>query len=232
MKRQRGRGRKPGNQNNRSFESNGPDVKVRGNAAHIHEKYLQLARDASSSGDRILAENYHQHAEHYFRIVQANQPKRDDDGQGGRSDNRNQDNRGQDGRDGGRGNDGRQQNNPGQNQNPQPQGNDGSNEDEGRSRRGRGRRPRRDDNPDQGGRNESAKDRDPLEVVNLDGDEGGQGDAKQNDAKPADAPDHSETPKRRSRSPRKPKVDADAQAALDTAGDGAGTGGSKQDDAA
>ena len=53
----------------RNFESNGPDVKVRGNAAHIAEKYLQLARDAQSSGDSVMAENYLQHAEHYFRIV-------------------------------------------------------------------------------------------------------------------------------------------------------------------
>src|SRR5690606_14674556 len=50
-----------------------PDVKVRGNAAHIAEKYLQLARDAQSSGDPVLAENYLQHAEHYFRIVAAAQ---------------------------------------------------------------------------------------------------------------------------------------------------------------
>lgn len=71
MKRQRGRGRgKPGgNQGNRSFESNGPDVKIRGNAATIHEKYMQLARDASSSGDRVMAENYYQHADHFFRVV-------------------------------------------------------------------------------------------------------------------------------------------------------------------
>ena len=71
MKRQRGRGRgKPsGNQGSRSFESNGPDVKIRGNAATIHEKYMQLARDASSSGDRVMAENYYQYADHYFRVV-------------------------------------------------------------------------------------------------------------------------------------------------------------------
>ena len=89
MKRQRGRGRKPSNnQGNRNFESNGPDVKIRGNAAHIYEKYLQLARDASSSGDRVMAENYYQHAEHYFRILQLSQPRReerdsDDDGDDG-----------------------------------------------------------------------------------------------------------------------------------------------------
>ncbi len=77
MKRQRGRGRKPGNPANRSYESNGPEVKIRGNATQIYDKYLQLARDASSSGDRVRAENLYQHAEHYYRIVQANQPKRD-----------------------------------------------------------------------------------------------------------------------------------------------------------
>lgn len=75
--RQRGRnnngGRKHVNPLSRNFESNGPDVKVRGNAAHIAEKYLQLARDAQSSGDPVLAENYLQHAEHYFRIVAAAQ---------------------------------------------------------------------------------------------------------------------------------------------------------------
>lgn len=68
-------GRKHINPLSRSFESNGPDVKVRGNAAHIAEKYLQLARDAQSSGDGVMAENYLQHAEHYFRIVAAAQPQ-------------------------------------------------------------------------------------------------------------------------------------------------------------
>lgn len=62
-------GRKHGNPLSRNYESNGPDVKVRGNAAHVAEKYLQLARDAQSSGDSVMAENYLQHAEHYFRII-------------------------------------------------------------------------------------------------------------------------------------------------------------------
>jgi len=57
----------------RTYESNGPDVKIRGTALHIAEKYLQLARDAQSSGDRVGGENYLQHAEHYFRIVAAAQ---------------------------------------------------------------------------------------------------------------------------------------------------------------
>lgn len=76
MKRQRGRGRKSGgNPGNRPHESNGPEVKIRGTAAQIHEKYLQYARDAQSSGDRVRYENLMQHAEHYFRILAATMPK-------------------------------------------------------------------------------------------------------------------------------------------------------------
>lgn len=82
MKRQRGRNRgggggKPQQNANRAFESNGPDgVKVRGQAQAIFERYQQLARDAASAGDRVLAENYLQHAEHYFRTLRAMQPQR------------------------------------------------------------------------------------------------------------------------------------------------------------
>jgi len=76
-KRQRGRGRKSSNPSNRSYESNGPEVKIRGNAPQIFDKYVQLARDASLAGDRVRAENLYQHAEHYFRLIQANQPRRD-----------------------------------------------------------------------------------------------------------------------------------------------------------
>lgn len=80
MKRQRSRNRKPsGNQNNpnRAYESNGPEgTKVRGNAQTIYEKYQQLARDANASGDRVLAENHLQHAEHYFRLIRQMQPTR------------------------------------------------------------------------------------------------------------------------------------------------------------
>ncbi len=74
--RQRGRGgrRQGGNPLNRVYESNGPDVKVRGTAQHVADKYQQLARDAQSAGQLVTAENYYQHAEHYLRIVAANQP--------------------------------------------------------------------------------------------------------------------------------------------------------------
>ena len=75
-KRLRGRnnnGRKGPNPLTRSFESNGPDVKIRGTAQHVAEKYLQLARDAQTSGDIVMAENLLQHAEHYFRLIAAAQ---------------------------------------------------------------------------------------------------------------------------------------------------------------
>lgn len=75
QKRMRGRGghRKSQNPLTRVYESNGPDVKIRGTASHIAEKYIQLARDSQSSGDPVGAENYYQHAEHYFRLIAAAQ---------------------------------------------------------------------------------------------------------------------------------------------------------------
>jgi hypothetical protein len=72
-KRMRGRNRKSQNPLSRVFESNGPDVKIRGSASHVAEKYVQLARDAQASGDPVAAENYYQHAEHYFRMIAAAQ---------------------------------------------------------------------------------------------------------------------------------------------------------------
>lgn len=56
---------------NHVFDSHGPDVRVRGTAQQLFEKYLQLGRDATGSGDRVAAEAYFQHAEHYFRILNA-----------------------------------------------------------------------------------------------------------------------------------------------------------------
>jgi hypothetical protein len=75
MKRQRGRnnGRKPHMpQRSQTFDSSGPDVRIRGNAYQVLEKYLAMARDASAAGDRIAAENFYQHAEHYYRVISAN----------------------------------------------------------------------------------------------------------------------------------------------------------------
>ena len=89
----RGRGRNNNNNNNgnnnnhnrkgsnpltRTYDSSGPDVKIRGTAQHIAEKYAALARDAQSSGDRVMAENYLQHAEHYNRIIAAAQAQMQD----------------------------------------------------------------------------------------------------------------------------------------------------------
>src|ERR1700749_4950564 len=82
IKRMRNRNNNNNNNNNnrrgqnpmtRVFESNGPDIKIRGTASHVAEKYVQLARDARSSGDPVAAENYYQHAEHYFRLIAAAQ---------------------------------------------------------------------------------------------------------------------------------------------------------------
>src|SRR5262249_50639123 len=72
-KRMRGRNRKNHNPLTRVYESNGPDIKIRGTASHVAEKYVQLARDAQASGDPVAAENYYQHAEHYFRLIAAAQ---------------------------------------------------------------------------------------------------------------------------------------------------------------
>src|ERR1700751_2480422 len=81
-KRMRNRNNNNNNNNNnrrgqnpmtRVFESNGPDIKIRGTASHVAEKYVQLARDARSSGDPVAAENYYHHAEHYFRLIAAAQ---------------------------------------------------------------------------------------------------------------------------------------------------------------
>jgi Domain of unknown function (DUF4167) len=86
MKRMRGRNHRSGGSNggsvrqqngqiplnrNHVFDSNGPDLRIRGTAQQLFEKYLQLGRDASGSGDRVMAEAYFQHAEHYFRILNA-----------------------------------------------------------------------------------------------------------------------------------------------------------------
>ena len=69
----RGNGRRPGFHGRGStFESNGPEGKIRGTAFQVIEKYQALAQDALSSGDRIGAENFFQHAEHYYRVVAAN----------------------------------------------------------------------------------------------------------------------------------------------------------------
>ena len=69
---------------NHVFDSSGPDLRIRGTSQQLFEKYLQLGRDATSSGDRVMAESYFQHAEHYFRILNAmNQVAQPQGGQSG-----------------------------------------------------------------------------------------------------------------------------------------------------
>jgi hypothetical protein len=68
----RGNGRRPGFQpRNSTFESSGPEGKIRGSAYQVIDRYQALARDALAAGDRIAAENYLQHAEHYYRVLMA-----------------------------------------------------------------------------------------------------------------------------------------------------------------
>ncbi len=73
--RSRGRGRRPGGggqiNRNTTIDSNGPDVRLRGNASQLHEKYTALGNDASAAGERISAEAYYQYADHYFRVNSA-----------------------------------------------------------------------------------------------------------------------------------------------------------------
>lgn len=79
QKQNRGRHRNNARRSNparQNFDSNGPGVRIRGNATQVYDKYIQLARDAQGSGDRVLAENMLQHAEHYYRILNENQPDR------------------------------------------------------------------------------------------------------------------------------------------------------------
>jgi len=61
--------RRNGNNRNQAFDSNGPEVRIRGTASQVYDKYCALAQDALSSGDKIIAENYFQHAEHYLRVM-------------------------------------------------------------------------------------------------------------------------------------------------------------------
>ena len=67
---------------NHVFDSNGPDLRIRGTSQQLFEKYLQLGRDATSGGDRVMAESYFQYAEHYFRILNAMNQAAQQNGQG------------------------------------------------------------------------------------------------------------------------------------------------------
>lgn len=152
-KRQRGRTNRRSPNPNRSYESNGPDGKIRGNANQVYEKYSQLARDAAASGDLVAAEGFWQHAEHYYRIMMSmqqnrpqQQPQNQQDGQDsedGQQDqsqqaqnNNQQDNNGQNG--GGR------QQDPSEQEQPAVESDDSDSSGLERTmRRSRPRRPRK-----------------------------------------------------------------------------------------
>lgn len=161
--RSRGNGRRYPNQRGGAFESNGPEVKVRGTAQQVLEKYQSLARDAFSSGDRILAEGYLQHAEHYYRILNADQEgqnkdqnrdngrtrsgrgNRDDDDFDGDDDNDNEEVAAKNADD--KSNDGPETADVAAEASNENATSDGSSDDDQRPRR-RGRRPRKAEQPD------------------------------------------------------------------------------------
>jgi hypothetical protein len=166
-KQNRGRHRNNGRRSNparQNFDSNGPGVRIRGNATQVYEKYIQLARDAQGSGDRVMSENMLQHAEHYYRILNDgsnDRPQRDnradnsdsdqqadsaddsdEDGQDAASGNGNADGSGANGGNGSNGG--------GRGRGRRPNSGGGGNSNS----RGRGRRGQRAD--DEGGGEESA----------------------------------------------------------------------------
>jgi hypothetical protein len=145
-RRGRGRNRKGQNPLTRTYESNGPDVKIRGTPSHIAEKYVSMARDALSSGDPVLAENYLQHAEHYNRIIMSHREQQmaEENRAGGRPKGGQDDDAGEDSD----GNGGERQQARGQEQQPQPQPQGKSNRGEGKddTRPSRRQRSRGDDN--------------------------------------------------------------------------------------
>ena len=190
----RRRGGNQGNNPNRSIDSQGPEVKIRGNAQQVYDKYTALARDAFSSGDRIRAESLQQHAEHYYRVLQAMKPPEQKDGQKDPS---------KDEQSGG--------------QNAQANGHDRSGEDanqdgeqEGGRRPRRERRSRRDD-AEVTEQPEAAKADEPsgraaVETAGEDGPDARKGDARAD----GEAPD--DEPKPRRRRTRRRKADDDAEA--------------------
>src|SRR3989338_4854312 len=95
--RPRGNGKRNPSSKNQSFESTGSDNKIRGTAQQLLDKYLALGRDAYSSGDRVASENYFQYADHYYRIVNANNEAEGQSGQGQQGQQNQQSQQGQQG---------------------------------------------------------------------------------------------------------------------------------------
>ena len=204
MQRKRGRGRRSGGNNNnpnRHYESTGPDVKIRGSAQQILDKYLQYARDALTAGDRVKAEAHFQHAEHYARIVasfQKDKPKNKSDDNNTSDDDEDSDNNASDNRS--------DDNNPSKNDQDKSGDRNKSNGDDGnggKKPKGRGRKPKED------------KD-DPMRVIGSDDDDskGENNDNNSDDKAVASANNKGEddAPKPRRRTYRKKSDDADSGA--------------------
>ncbi len=188
-RRGRGRNRKGQNPLTRTYESNGPDVKIRGTPSHVAEKYVSMARDALSSGDPVLAENYLQHAEHYNRIIMAHREQQvlEENRSGGRpKDNQDDDAGDNDDADGGE-----RQQARGQDQQPQPKSNRSEQKDDApRPPRRQRSRSDRGDRGDGGERSEA-------NGSGGNGREGGRGGRRPRYAENDDQPEFLKRPVRR-----------------------------------
>ena len=200
MQRKRGRGRRSGGSNNnnpnRHYESTGPDVKIRGSAQQILDKYLQYGRDAQTAGDRVKAEAHFQHAEHYARIVASFQ--KDKDKQRNKSDDNSSDDDSDDNNSDDSGSDNKR------NQDDKDR-NDNSGKDDGGSEkksRGRPKRSRKNDEDD------------PMRVISNEDGEQAKGNDNKSDAEPEaakasdSADDSKDEPKPRRRTYRRKTAEA------------------------
>ena len=179
--RNKNRSRNPqggGNVINRTFDSSGPEGKVRGTPAQVIEKYNQLARDAQLSGDRVAVENFQQHAEHYTRLLAAAQKELEARQQNNQQNNQqnssnqpnnNQQNSNQTGGQQNGNQNGQQNNNNNQNnQNPNQQGGGQDNSGQGGNQGGNRRRDNRNDTRNDQGNDQGGDARQPVEASQPD----------------------------------------------------------------
>lgn len=202
MKRGRNQRRRQGVNPNRALDSNGPDVRIRGTANQIYDKYVALARDATSSGDRVKAENYLQHAEHYYRVIRTMQPDRPVQSEGDNDSQNDMDDDNDRGHD--RNND-RDRGDRDQNQNRRARSNDNRSHDNGDNES----RPRRENNRNNrngnGSEEENSSDdigREPEDLASS-----RQPDIQGGDVEASAGPGEDRKPKRK-RKPRVPKSEA------------------------
>ena len=206
-----GRRRSGGNQGNnpnRSIDSQGPEVKIRGNAQQVYDKYTALARDAFSNGDRIRAESLQQHAEHYYRTLQAMKPPEPKEGQNGHQANGQHQNGGQ-----------RRDGEASGEQNDAQDGSGQTSQDDQPRKPRRERRPRRDADADAADRPGAAKAEEPSDrpAVETMGDAPAPAAPTSEGAKAeTDAEDAEAKPRRRRRTRRK----TEDEGAADASGEG------------